>query len=75
MNERHPATAQCAKGAEQKRLRLAEAKTRESSKRAFETYGDPIKDVSAFIYLGRVLTAGEYDWLVVVVNLGKARKS
>ena len=31
--------------------------------------------MSAFKYLGRVLTAGDDDWLAVVGNLGKARKS
>ena len=29
----------------------------------------------AFKYLGRVLTAGKDDWLAVVGNLGKARRS
>ena len=29
----------------------------------------------AFRYLGRVLMAGDDDWLAVVGNLGKARKS
>ena len=36
LNDRHPATAQCARGAEQKRRRLTEAETRESSERAFK---------------------------------------
>ena len=48
---------------------------RESSERAFEAYGEPIHNVSAFRYLGRVLTAGDDDWLLVVGNLGKAQKS
>ena len=48
LNGRHPATAQCAKGAERKRQRLAEADTRESLERAFEAYGEPIKNVSKF---------------------------
>ena len=43
LNGRHPATAQCARGAEQKRRRLAEADTRESSERAFEEYREPIQ--------------------------------
>ena len=30
--------------------------------------------VPAFRYLGRVLTAGDYDWLAVLGNLGKVRK-
>ena len=72
---RHPATAQCARGAEPKRRQLAEAKTRESSERAFEAYEEPLKNVTKFRYLGQVLTEGDNDWLAVVGNLGKAQKS
>ena len=70
MNGRHPFTSQCKKGAERKRRRLAEADTGEIAERAFETYGGPIKNVTEFKYLGRVLTAGDDDWLPVVVNRG-----
>ena len=31
--------------------------------------------MTAFRYLGQVLTAGDDDWLALVGNLGKARKS
>ena len=48
---------------------------REISDRAIEAYGEPIKNVSAFKCLGIVLTAGDGDWLAVVGNLGKARRS
>ena len=48
LNRRQLATAQCARGTERKRRRLAEAETRESSERTFEAYGEPIKNVSAF---------------------------
>ena len=65
--------AQCAKGAEQKRRWFVEAETRESLERAFEAYGEPIQNVLTFRYLGRVLTTGDDDWLVVVGNLGKVR--
>ena len=75
LNRRHRGTAQCKKGAEQKRLRLAEAETRESLERAFGAYREPIKNFLAFKYLGRVLTASEDDWLEVFGNLGKARRS
>ena len=74
LNVRHPATAQCARGAERKRRRLAKEETRESLERDFEAYREPIKNVSTFRYLGRMLTAGDNDWLAVVGNLGKARK-
>ena len=79
LNGRHPGTAQCNKGAERKRRRLAEAEaeaeTQESMEWAFEAYGEPIKNVLAFTYLGRVLTANDDDWSAVVGNLGKARRS
>ena len=42
LNGRHLSMAQCAMGDERKRLRLAEAETRESSERAFEAYGEQI---------------------------------
>ena len=49
----HHATAQCAKGAEIKRCRMAEVELREITERAFEAYGKPLENVSAFKYLGR----------------------
>ena len=45
LNGRHPTTEQCERGSERKRRRLAEAETRESSERAFNAYGEPIKNV------------------------------
>ena len=74
LNSRHPTKAQCSRGAERKRRRLAEAELRESSERSFEAYGEPLDNVTAFRYLGRVFTAGDDYWLAVVDNLGKARK-
>ena len=41
--------------------RLAEAEMRESSERAFEAYGELLKNVMAFRYMGRVLTAVDDD--------------
>ena len=66
LNVRHLATAQCARGAEQKRRRIAEAELRESLERAFEAYGEPLQNVTAFKYLVQ---------LAVVGNLGKARNN
>ena len=71
----YPGTSQCKKGAEWKRQQLAEAETQESAEQAFEAYGEPIKNVTEFKYLGRVLTVGEDNWLVVVGNLVKAQRS
>ena len=73
LNGLHPGTAQCAKGGERKRRRLAETETRENSERAFEAYGEPIETVSEFKYLGRVLTATDDDWPAVVRNFKKLR--
>ena len=75
LNDRQSDTAQCARGAERKRRRISEAETRESSDKDFDTYGEPIQNVSTLIYLGRMLTAGDDDCLAVVGNLGNARKS
>ena len=42
LNGRHLGTAQCHKGAERKRQRLAEVVTRDNSEQAFEAFGAPI---------------------------------
>ena len=42
LNGRHFDTAQCSKGAERKRRRLAEEDLRESLERAFQAYGEPL---------------------------------
>ena len=43
--------------------------------RSFEEYGEPRENMTEFRYLGRVLTPGDYDWIAVVGNLDKSRKS
>ena len=43
--------------------------------RDFETYGEPLENVTEFKYLGRVLTAGDDDWPAVVGKIRKVRKS
>ena len=75
LNRRHLATAQCAKGAERKRRRLADEEPRESLERAFQAYGEPLDNTTSFQYLGRVLTVAVENWTAVVGNLRKARKS
>ena len=64
--------AQCAKGAERKRRRLAETETRENLDRAFSTYWQPMETVTEFRYLGRLLTATDNNWPAVVGNIKKA---
>ena len=75
LNGRHPDISQCARGAEHKRRRLAYMEMRESLERDFKAYREPLENVTVFRYLGRVLTLGDNDWLAVVGNLGKAKKS
>ena len=75
MNGRHLRTAKCLKGAEKERWQLAGTKIRENSEREFEPYRAPIESVTAFKYLWRILMATDDDWLAVVGNLGKARRS
>ena len=70
---RHPATAQYARGSEQKRRQLAEAELRESLERASKAYREPLQNVTAFKYLGRVLTAGGDNCILMVCNLGESR--
>ena len=43
--------------------------------RAFQSYGRPLGTLSSLKYLGRVLTAADENWAVVLGNLQKARKS
>ena len=73
LNGSHLGTAQCKKGAERKRRRLAETETRENSERALHAYGKPMEGVSDFRCLGRILTATENDWLAVAGNIRKVR--
>ena len=75
LNKRYHDTVQCARGAEQKRQRLAEAELRGITDRAFEDYGEPLENVTVFKYLGRLMTAGDDDWPAVVGNFGKVSKS
>ena len=75
LNGRHLGTAQCAKGAERKRWRLAETEKRENLERAFHAYRKPMEVVSEFWYLGRLLTTTENDWTEVAGNIKKARGS
>ena len=75
LNGSHLATSQCARGAEQKRKRLAEEELQESSERAFQAYGAPLENVTTFKYLRRVVTAGYDEWPAVTGNLHKAKKS
>ena len=75
LNGRHSATAQCARGAEQKRRRLAEEELRESTERSIEAYDAPLEHVTAFKYLKRVMTVVDNDWPAGVGNLQRVSKS
>ena len=74
LNGRNLGTAQCAKGAEWKRRKLAEAEKRENLEGAFHAYGQPMEAVLGFWYLGRFLTATDNDWTAVAGNIKKARR-
>ena len=73
LNRRHLATDKYARGAERKRRRTEEEELQEISERAFQAYGAPLENVTAFKYLGRVITAGDDDWPSVAGNLQKER--
>ena len=69
----HLETAQCKKGAERERRRLAETEMQENSERAFHAYRKPMEAVSEFRYLGRLLTATDDYWPAVAGNIRKVR--
>ena len=48
---------------------------RDIMERVFEAYRKPLETVLTFKYLGRLMTAGDYDWPEVAGNLVKAQKS
>ena len=75
LNGRQLSTAQCTRGAEQKRRRIVEEEMQEISERVFHAYVSPLYNVMAFNYLGRVMTAGDDDLPSVAGNLQKARTS
>ena len=54
---------------------MAATELQEITEMAFEAYGKQLEAVPSFKYLGRIMTAGDDDWLAVLGNLGKARKS
>ena len=61
MKRRHLATDQWTRGVEQKIRRLAEEELREILERGFQAYGTTLENVTAFKYLGRVMTAVDED--------------
>ena len=48
---------------------------RASTVRALQAYGRPLKLVTSFKYLVRIMTSSYDDWKAVVVNLRKERNS
>ena len=61
LNGRHLGTSQCRTGTDRKWRRLAEAEMRVTSERAFHAYGEQMRAVTDFKYLGRVLTNTDDD--------------
>ena len=59
----------CAKGLEHKIKRLREEEANASTSVAFQAYGRPLEMVTAFKYVGRVLTTSNDNWPTVVVNI------
>ena len=72
MNDQHPATVICSKGAERKSRQRVEEEAHTGVADAFQAYGRPLEAVQYFKQPGRVLTVYRYDWLEVVSNLRKA---
>ena len=75
LNGRHQETNQCKKGAERKQRRLSAAEVETTSEKAFHAYGNKMRAVIEFRYLGRVMTDTDDNWPAVAGNLRKARVS
>ena len=73
LNILHNVTAQCKKEADQKLHRLASKEARKVTSRDFSAYGRPLKIMTPFKYLGRVLSAAFDEWLVMVRNIVKSQ--
>ena len=75
LNGRHITNAQCTKGLEQKRRRLAAEEMREIMERAFQAYSRTLELVTSFKYLGWIMAASDDNLLAFMGNLINARKS
>ena len=54
---------------------MAEEELWDSSERALQAYGEPLKTVTLFKYLGWIMMAGDDTWTAVAGNLRMAWKS
>ena len=52
---------------------MVEEEERAVTSRTFIADGHPLEMVTSFIYLGRVISTADDDWLAVVRNLAKVR--
>ena len=75
MRRRHSETDIFAWVVESKIQWLVEEEARAGKVAKFRAYDKQLEIVSAFKYLGRLLTATNDDWMDVIANLWKARKS
>ena len=66
--------AMCARGSERRLKRLWEEEAWLITAVDFEAYGRPLEMVTAFKYLGRIITASDDNWPAVVEKFQKARK-
>ena len=62
LNGRHLETNQCKMGAERKQRRLAAAEVETTLEEAFHAYGNKMREVTEFRYLGRVMTNTDDNW-------------
>ena len=69
LNQHHPTTYLCARGAEQKWRRLVEEESLVGSETAFWAYDQSLATVTSFRYMGRILTEMNNNWMEVVIKL------
>ena len=72
---RHPETALCAWREEMNRRHMVEEEDQAGLVTAIQDYDRPLEILSSFKYLGRLLIETDEDWMAVIDNIWKARKS
>ena len=75
LNRRHPEMDIYERGSERNIRRLAEEEAQSGEVTEFRDYDRPPEIVSSFKYLGRLLTATDYNWTAVISNIQKTSRS
>jgi hypothetical protein len=69
----HQTSLLCKRGQDRQRQLQAIEVSRRGNEQVFTVYGDPLKSVATFRYLGRPLASNDDDWPALYQNLTRAR--